>query len=159
MSVALRGDLLSDRMADADVSAELERLRAENERLKRGASRGVTLKVSETELIVAPAGTDERSKRNRPRATPPWRRPPIQRLESPPTLLPAYADCSVVSATGASVNVAAGRDTPARVTAAKEMSAFFIGWYGFAKDYAPPKVLSMLPTPWCPNLAVAGLQC
>ena len=34
-------------MADDDVSAELERLRAENERLKRGASRGVTLKVSE----------------------------------------------------------------------------------------------------------------
>ena len=34
-------------MADDDVTAELERLRAENERLKRGASRGVTLKVSE----------------------------------------------------------------------------------------------------------------
>ena len=34
-------------MADDDVTAEIERLRAENERLKRGASRGVTLKVSE----------------------------------------------------------------------------------------------------------------
>ena len=34
-------------MADDDASAELERLRAENERLKRTASRGVSLKVSE----------------------------------------------------------------------------------------------------------------
>ena len=34
-------------MADENVNAELERLRAENERLKRGASRGVSLKVSE----------------------------------------------------------------------------------------------------------------
>jgi len=34
-------------MAENDPQAELERLRAENERLKRGASRGVTLKVSE----------------------------------------------------------------------------------------------------------------
>ncbi|MFN8545332.1 MAG: hypothetical protein U0807_14145 [Candidatus Binatia bacterium] len=33
-------------MAD-DVQTELERLRAENERLKRGQSRGVSLKVSE----------------------------------------------------------------------------------------------------------------
>ena len=30
-----------------DTAAELERLRAENERLKRTASRGITLKVSE----------------------------------------------------------------------------------------------------------------
>jgi hypothetical protein len=30
-----------------DERSELERLRAENERLRRGASRGVTLKVSE----------------------------------------------------------------------------------------------------------------
>ena len=34
-------------MADDDASGELERLRAENERLKRTASRGVSLKVSE----------------------------------------------------------------------------------------------------------------
>jgi hypothetical protein len=32
---------------DDDVTAELERLRAENAQLKRTASRGVTLKVSE----------------------------------------------------------------------------------------------------------------
>jgi hypothetical protein len=35
------------RMADDDVSAELERLRAENARLKSTVSRGVSLKVSE----------------------------------------------------------------------------------------------------------------
>jgi hypothetical protein len=34
-------------MADDDVTAEIERLRAENARLKRTASRGVSLKVSE----------------------------------------------------------------------------------------------------------------
>ena len=34
-------------MADDDVTAELERLRAENARLRRTASRGVSLKVSE----------------------------------------------------------------------------------------------------------------
>jgi hypothetical protein len=34
-------------MADDDVSAELERLRAENARLKSTVSRGVSLKVSE----------------------------------------------------------------------------------------------------------------
>jgi hypothetical protein len=34
-------------MASDDTEAELERLRAENERLKRTASRGMTLKVSE----------------------------------------------------------------------------------------------------------------
>ena len=34
-------------MPDDDVQTQLERLRAENERLKRTASRGVTLKVSE----------------------------------------------------------------------------------------------------------------
>jgi hypothetical protein len=34
-------------MPDDDVTAELERLRAENAQLKRTASRGVTLKVSE----------------------------------------------------------------------------------------------------------------
>ena len=34
-------------MSDDDVNTELERLRAENERLKRTASRGVSLKVSE----------------------------------------------------------------------------------------------------------------
>jgi len=34
-------------MADEDVKAELERLRAENERLKNRSSRGVSLKVSE----------------------------------------------------------------------------------------------------------------
>ena len=34
-------------MADEDLKAELERLRAENERLKGQRSRGVTLKVSE----------------------------------------------------------------------------------------------------------------
>ena len=34
-------------MASDDTTEELERLRAENERLKRTASRGVTLKVSE----------------------------------------------------------------------------------------------------------------
>ena len=34
-------------MADDDVKAELERLRAENERLKSRSSRGVSLKVSE----------------------------------------------------------------------------------------------------------------
>jgi hypothetical protein len=35
------------RMSDHDVTAELERLRAENAQLKRTASRGVSLKVSE----------------------------------------------------------------------------------------------------------------
>ena len=35
------------RMSDDDVKAELERLRAENANLKRTASRGITLKVSE----------------------------------------------------------------------------------------------------------------
>jgi hypothetical protein len=34
-------------MADDDARAELERLKAENERLRRTASRGMTLKVSE----------------------------------------------------------------------------------------------------------------
>jgi len=34
-------------MPDDDVNAELERLRAENAQLKRTASRGVSLKVSE----------------------------------------------------------------------------------------------------------------
>jgi len=34
-------------MADDDVKAELERLRAENERLKNRQTRGVSLKVSE----------------------------------------------------------------------------------------------------------------
>ena len=34
-------------MSDDDARAELDRLRAENERLRRGASRGMTLKVSE----------------------------------------------------------------------------------------------------------------
>jgi len=36
-----------DRMSDDDLRAELERLRQENETLKKGASRGVSLKVSE----------------------------------------------------------------------------------------------------------------
>jgi hypothetical protein len=34
-------------MADEDVKAELERLRAENERLKNRTARGTSLKVSE----------------------------------------------------------------------------------------------------------------
>jgi hypothetical protein len=34
-------------MTDEDVKAELERLRAENERLKNRSTRGVSLKVSE----------------------------------------------------------------------------------------------------------------
>ena len=34
-------------MAQDEVQAELERLRAENERMRRTASRGITLKVSE----------------------------------------------------------------------------------------------------------------
>jgi hypothetical protein len=34
-------------MADEDMRAELERLRKENESLKKGAARGVSLKVSE----------------------------------------------------------------------------------------------------------------
>ena len=34
-------------MADEDVRAELERLRAENERLKNRGAKGVSLKVSE----------------------------------------------------------------------------------------------------------------
>ena len=34
-------------MADEDLKAELERLKAENERLTRDRSRGVSLKVSE----------------------------------------------------------------------------------------------------------------
>ena len=34
-------------MADENARTELERLRAENERLKRTASRGMTIKVSE----------------------------------------------------------------------------------------------------------------
>jgi len=34
-------------MTDEDLKAELERLRAENERLKTAPSRGVSLKVSE----------------------------------------------------------------------------------------------------------------
>jgi len=38
---------IPSRMSDDDVAAELERLRAENAQLKRTASRGVSLKVSE----------------------------------------------------------------------------------------------------------------
>ena len=34
-------------MSDDDLRAELERLRSENEALKKGAARGVSLKVSE----------------------------------------------------------------------------------------------------------------
>ena len=34
-------------MADEDMKEELERLRAENERLKKRSSKGVTMKVSE----------------------------------------------------------------------------------------------------------------
>ncbi len=34
-------------MADENLQAEIERLRAENERIKRAASRGISLKVSE----------------------------------------------------------------------------------------------------------------
>ncbi len=34
-------------MAEEDIKEELERLRAENERLKKRSSRGVTMKVSE----------------------------------------------------------------------------------------------------------------
>jgi hypothetical protein len=34
-------------MSEEDLQQELERLRSENERLKKGASRGVSLKVSE----------------------------------------------------------------------------------------------------------------
>ncbi len=34
-------------MADEDLKAELERLRRENESLKKGATRGVSIKVSE----------------------------------------------------------------------------------------------------------------
>ena len=34
-------------MSDEDLRAELERLRKENESLKKGSSRGVSLKVSE----------------------------------------------------------------------------------------------------------------
>ena len=34
-------------MADDDLRAEMERLRHENEALKRGAAKGVTMKVSE----------------------------------------------------------------------------------------------------------------
>jgi hypothetical protein len=34
-------------MSDEDMKAELERLRRENESLKRGATKGVSLKVSE----------------------------------------------------------------------------------------------------------------
>lgn len=34
-------------MADEDLKAELERLRRENEALKKGATRGVSIKVSE----------------------------------------------------------------------------------------------------------------
>jgi len=34
-------------MSDEDVQKELERLRAENERLKKTASKGVSMKVSE----------------------------------------------------------------------------------------------------------------
>ena len=36
-----------DMMTDEDLKAELERLRAENERLKNRQTRGVSLKVSE----------------------------------------------------------------------------------------------------------------
>ena len=34
-------------MADDELQAEIERLRAENERMKKTASRGISLKVSE----------------------------------------------------------------------------------------------------------------
>ena len=38
---------MGDNMADEDLKAELDRLRAENEQLKQRAVRGVSLKVSE----------------------------------------------------------------------------------------------------------------
>jgi hypothetical protein len=41
------GDLREVPMSDDDMKAELERLRAENERLKKRSSKGVTMKVSE----------------------------------------------------------------------------------------------------------------
>jgi hypothetical protein len=40
------GDIMSD-MGDDDLKSELDRLRAENERLKNRQTRGVSLKVSE----------------------------------------------------------------------------------------------------------------
>jgi hypothetical protein len=46
----LPGRVASDnvpRMSDDDMKAELERLRAENERLKQRSSRAISLKVSE----------------------------------------------------------------------------------------------------------------
>ena len=45
--VVLPHALLPHRMPDDDVTAELERLRAEHAQLKRTANRGVSLKVSE----------------------------------------------------------------------------------------------------------------
>lgn len=41
------GDTVADPMSDDDLKAELERLRAENERLKQKTSRAISLKVSE----------------------------------------------------------------------------------------------------------------
>jgi hypothetical protein len=43
----LRAEAWRDDMSDEDVKAELERLRAENERLKQRAGRSVSMKVSE----------------------------------------------------------------------------------------------------------------
>jgi hypothetical protein len=46
--MARRGSICyRSRMAEDDVRTELERLKAENERLKKVASRGISLKVSE----------------------------------------------------------------------------------------------------------------
>jgi hypothetical protein len=43
----IRTHTIRGNMADEDLKAELERLRRENEALKQGAKRGVSLKVSE----------------------------------------------------------------------------------------------------------------
>jgi hypothetical protein len=47
MNVSSRENKIGEAMSDEDLKAELERLRSENAALKKGASGGIRMKVSE----------------------------------------------------------------------------------------------------------------